>query len=65
MLSFGKRGLMLIRTDHFIDAVERNDLARMEDLLKKDIEKERLHSVSGWYDRCPHEHPLPVAAAAA
>ncbi len=38
---------MIIRTDYFIDAVERNDVDRMEDLLKKDIEKHRLHSGHG------------------
>ena len=47
MLSHGKKGLMIIRTDYFIDAVEVNDVARMEDLLKKDIEKFRLHSAHG------------------
>ena len=49
MLSFGKRGLMIIRTDNFIDAVERNDVARMDELLSKEIDRHRLHSVSGVY----------------
>ena len=38
---------MIIRTDYFIDAVEVNDVSRMEDLLKMDIEKFRLHSAHG------------------
>ena len=54
MLSHGKKGLMIIRTDYFIDAVEANDKERVEDLLKKDIEKFRLHSSHG---RCvPRSH---------
>jgi hypothetical protein len=47
MLSMGKKGLMIIRTDYFIDAVERGDMAKVEEFLKKDIEVNRLHSMQG------------------
>jgi S-ribosylhomocysteine lyase LuxS involved in autoinducer biosynthesis len=56
MLSHGKKGLMIIRTDYFIDAVEANDKERVEDLLKKDIEKFRLHSSHG--RRVPGSHSI-------
>jgi hypothetical protein len=49
MLSMGKKGLMIIRTDYFIDAVERGDMPKVEEFLKKDIEINRLHSMHGVY----------------
>lgn len=47
MLSLGTKGLMIIRTDYFIDAVEQGDVPKVDEFLKKNIEINRLHSTYG------------------
>jgi hypothetical protein len=47
MLSMGNKGLMIIRSDYFINAVEQGDMVKATEFLKKDIEKDRLHSTYG------------------
>lgn len=49
MLRLGVKGLMIIRTDRWIEATEAGDEALMDELAKKEIEMNRMHSTHGVY----------------